>query len=341
MSINDFTGDVAAREAFDLDKILDKVAKLLAKAERTDNEAEAEAFRAGAEKLMNKYRLTEEEAYAANPEMKFAPARRMVRVCNYMSEHRDRYLNIFSNIASHTGIRMRYQYSNGGYVADCFGYEADLRYAEMLYSAAFLTFQSHVEPTWDDNLPEEENFFMLRASGMTRANIVKLAKKDRTAKDVAMEKRIQKAYERIAAERGVPVIAGRGVSRANYAEAYADGFKLQFARRLWAARDASDVSKAGALVLAGRAERVEEAFYTAHPGMRPQPKSTDVSTEVVWEDTRTEAQKLRDEKRWQREAEKRWQRAHSPEARAGQQMGKAAADSVPLQGIRSTGRIES
>jgi hypothetical protein len=65
------------------------------------------------------------------------------------------------------------------------------------------------------------------------------------------------------------MLSGRGVTGKAYRDQYAEQFVKTLHNRLWQARQAA--GSGGGLVLHGRAERIEEAFYTFYPNQRPKP----------------------------------------------------------------------
>lgn len=320
------------------DRILRIVQGLLAKAsDAAATPEEAEACHAKAHALMKKYAMAEEELRETQPDsLRAKPVVRVFRVCQYGSQFASKYASMVYAAAQHADVRMVTSYKNGDLLAHVVGYDADCRFAEMLFVSAFLVFQENLEPEFDPNASDELNSFRLRNAGKTRREIaVKLWGRE-VDRSVPAHQKVQKFYEAEAARRGITIVAGRGVSRAAFIKVYAESFVSKFSQRLYTARDASD-SDNGVLVLANRAERVTDAFYDAFPDMRP---STAVEVSEPWVDSRTEAQKARDERRYQKDAQARRDLHRSAAGRAGWAAGNAAADKIEISGVARAKRIE-
>lgn len=131
-------------------------------------------------------------------------------------------------------------------------------------------------------------------------------------------------------------MVGRNVNAKTYRAAYADAFVERFRSRLWQARNAAN-SDGGTLVIHGRAERVEEAFFTHFPQYRPQPQP-EVKEE---EKPAGKPKKGRQLKSWTAADEVRYQRMHnSPAAVRARAAGQAAADGVEVSRVAPTKRVE-
>lgn len=259
-----------------VDGILRKVQGLLAKAEHPNTgEAEAEAFRAKAEELMQRYRIEEHMLIqSGSGEMK--PVLMTWGVCSSSSEYYNTLYWLMSACAQHAGVAMTYKWGpdpdNGGrhsLLAQLVGYESDVRYAIMLYVTLHLTFSSRMEPKYDPNLSDEDNVYFLRNSGISRARIAVIMGWG-DMKDGPSHARVTKVYKQACAARGEdPLLVGRGNSLKAFKETYADTFVTTIRRRLYQMRTAAGTNNAGELVLADRKGRVQEAFYEFFPEMRP------------------------------------------------------------------------
>lgn len=130
-------------------------------------------------------------------------------------------------------------------------------------------------------------------------------------------------------------MAGRRVNAKAYREAYAMKFAEEFSWRLRQARDAAD-SAVGSLVSVERPKRVQEAFYTAFPHMRPQPPSEEEKADMT-----ASVSKPRKERRPTKADEMRSYRAfYSPTARAAQAAAETAASKVQLTRPQRATRVE-
>jgi hypothetical protein len=322
----------------------DKVRALLAKAESAlalGNNGEAASYQAKAEELMVKYRIAEEEALATDPGSS-APVWKTITVMEgWDGEMGPWYITAISCIVRHTGCRTRaYIGENDDTVADLVGYEGDVRFAEFLWTAVLLTFTTRINPTWDRNLPESENVYRLRNAGLERRVIADAAWGPGAGHVAANRSKIQRIYLRECARRGEePRATGLAHDTRTYREAYARTFVGHLNSRLMAARDAVD-SINGGVVLHGRADRVDEAFYVRYPHLRPSTPTEPVAPSAPCAKCTPERQcrKHRVTAAQMREYRRRYT---SASARAGAVNGRAAADDVNLvRGTTSAHRAE-
>lgn len=324
--------EAAAKRA----KMLDKVQKLLAKADDPAvTEAEAASFRAGAERIMREYRIAEEEAYQRGETDLSELIEIELQICRYRSDHLATFSDMFWYAARHAGVRSATRYREGYFVGVLVGFAPDVRYAEMLFLSASLEFAANMDPQRIDGEEERLTAYRFRNAGRTRREVAVMLWGYGVDRSVAAHQKVQRWYEEVAAERGTPIVAGRGVSRADYVKVYAAAFSSRFAQRLRLARDGSD-GIGGAVVLANRAERVDEEFYRRYPHLRP---STEVVSAEEYRDTRTEAQKARDARAAQKRADELRKLYASAAGRAGWSAGTAAADQVNISGVDAPERL--
>lgn len=326
-----------------------KIQALLATAESlADTNPEASAnYRAKAETLMREYRVAEEEALAQDIAASVPIKYDIVLSATRGGMDRHWYASIMRRIVDHCGIRAAYSYRDGDYalVATVVGYEGDVRYAEFLYTAAYLMFSTRVDPVWDDTLPEAENIWRLRNAGIERRKIADRAWGN--GYEAKARTKVQRIYLKECERRGEAARAtGLGHQTSVYREAYAQAFVTTLGRRLQMAREAAD-SVGGGLVLHGRSDRVDEAFYGHFPHMRPAaPTET-----VVVVDTEGECERCKKAKSghcrkhpaltWTKADEARWQaRNNSSSARAGQASGRAAAEGVVIRQTERATRLD-
>jgi hypothetical protein len=148
-------------------------------------------------------------------------------------------------------------------------------------------------------------------------------------------------YKAECAARGeTPALDGRGVQANLYRGHFASSFVDEFARRLRAARDAAD-SNGGALVLAGREERIREAFYTEFPRMRPKPQPADGAVAVRETAPATKRKGREPKPYWDTAAGRReFERHYSPTAEAARRAGVGAAQDVELDRVAPAKRVD-
>ena len=343
------------------------IGKLTAMAEDESLAREARAnYAEKAERLMREYRV-DEEFVISSGQAQVLPQRFEIVLVEYLGSYydnnfRDRYMEIWREISNHAGLKSHTEYRydrdddqavKNKIVAVGYGYEMDVRLAQFLWTAAHLTFATRVDVRVNTKLSDQENCYYMRGSGMERNDIAEqLWGSSRT--DGVAHGKVQRFYLAECSLRGeTPTVGGKGFQAARYREAYADGFTDQFGWRLRDARSAVD-AQSGGLVLHGRKERIEEAYYTEWEDRRPEPvdpaarEARRAANEARWaaddEERRIckesgrcsraksgECRKHRsyhatasDRQRWAREE-------NAPERKAGRAAGVAAASSVEFR----------
>jgi len=321
-------------------KILNRVAALISKAEdRAVTPEEAAAYRAKADQLMRQYRIEEEHLIASDP-IAVSPVIEELVLCEQRSDFSQDYINIMHAAAQHAGVRAQYMWTRrDGHtvlLATLVGYEGDVRMAAWIYSAARLVFVEKIEPAVDKMLTDEENIYRLRSAGITRRNVAwQLWELDTHAAHA----KVGAVYKAECAKRGeTPALDGRGISAALYRSQYAQGFSTALYWKLREARDAAD-SVGGPLVLHGRAERVDEAFYEAFPHLKPKAQPTEAEL-ALQESLPAKKSKAPRPRKWTQADEARFQRNHSPVAEAGRAAGQAAVRQVQIDRASNAQRVD-
>lgn len=320
---------------------LAKVRALLDTAESHENDWNPQAaatYRAKAHALMEKFQLEQEDLIAQDP-TSVVPILVKVNLCSYHTEYQQAYINLFYVVARHAGVRAAYQaerVAGQGYtvVAHAVGYESDIRYAEAIFTAARLVFAERLEPKVLRHLSEQENVYRLRSAGMERVRVADEVWGNRDKVNLA---KVGRMYKAECAKRGEkPALDGRGVTGKVYREQYASEFPWALDQRLRNARDAAG-QYGGGLVLHGRSERVDEAFYSHFPEYKPKPAVEQATSSDcgACKKTKHESGKCKDHR--PRPVTKadlaRYARMQSPAARAGRAAGTAAASHVQLDRV--------
>jgi hypothetical protein len=320
----------------DIDKMMNRIAGLLAKAESTEFPEEAKSLRAKAEELMRTYRIAEEQLIRESVSSG-APIWRDVPIASYESAWETSMSMMFWNIADHCGIKGVAEYVKidgaWSYVARVVGYEIDIRLAEMIFNSARLAFFAKLEPEFDPKASEVDNVYRLRGSGMDRQTV---ALKVFGQKGHAEGIKVGKIYREECERRGeIDAVSGRGFNANLYRTAYADSFRQTIRTRLRNAADAADAST-GALVLPEREARVNEALYTRYPKLRPETpeeraerKAKEAAAAAACPAKEEKAVDRR-RKAWTVADEAAWRRRNSPRAQAAREAGASAARSVDL-----------
>lgn len=321
----------------DVQKIMGRVTALLAKADSTEFPEEASALRAKAQELMQKYRLEEADLIAKNPGA-LTPVWVDFDLLTSFSEYQNFYLSLVHEAAAHAEVRYAHHidpYTSRVRVYAC-GFESDIRLFEWLVNSARLAFREKLEPDLDRSLSDEENIYRLRQAGVTRSRVAYLLWGS-DAKDGVAHGKVGRIYKEQCRLRGEqPALDGRGMSLGGYREAYAREFVVRFGARLEEARDGSMVL-GGALVLKGRAQAVEDAYYTRFPSLHPDARKAARERAVAQrggKPAKTRSWTQADERRWRRSTE-------GAAARAGRVAGAAAADAIEIDRTPRTGRIEA
>lgn len=317
-----------------------KIQALLAHAEDEGNSEEARAtYRAKAEELMREYQIAEEELLAEDPTAA-APITASMMASDYYSEFQYSYMDMFRAVANHTGVRVHFKGEKGAdgkYVinAKVVGYEGDVHYTEFPWTGVRLMFITRVDVRVNPELSDQLNAYFMRSSGLSRAQVA-TALWGSSPKDGVAHGKVQRLYLAECTARGEePRVQGRGVNAKTYREVYARSFAEALRRRLREARDAVDNIKGG-LVLHGRSERVDEAFYTLFPQYRPVPPEERLPAQPCEKCKTTKHDsgkcKMHRPRAWTQADEARWVRMNeSAAAEAGRAAGRRAADGVQIQ----------
>lgn len=316
---------------YNLDEIIKRVKNLLTRAEHESaSPSEAALCRHHAEKLMRVWRIKEETMLAEDPSS-VNPTSTVIWVSGYDTEFYVDLVALMSRIAHHSDVMMNLSFGRvdnqgpSGIIATLVGFEIDLHQAEWLFSSARLYFRSHLEPEIDPNLSEQENVYRLRRAGILRKDVALMMWSSNTP---SLRAKAQRLYIRECNARGeTPQLEGLATDAKTFRNAYAKGFVDRVSDRLRAARDAAD-SQGGVVVLAGRAQRVKEAFDKMFP---PAPRP-EVETPAK------PPRKYRGPTKAQMRAYER--ENYSPAARAGQGEGVTAANQVEIKRVDPTPRIE-
>jgi uncharacterized protein DUF2786 len=350
------TPEMQARKA-------EMIGKLIAMSEDDSLPEEArKSYAAKAERLMREYRIDEENVVSSGGAASTLPIAFNITLISgagryWQSEFQDEYVRIWKEISKHAELKshVTYQYDDAAgtraVVAVGYGYEIDIRLAQFLWTAAHLAFATRIDTKADKSLSDQENCYYMRGAGMERNDIAEMLWGSARTDGKAHGK-VQALYLAECAKRGEePMVGGRGFVAARYRKHYAEGFTDQFGWRLRDARNAID-AESGALVLKGRKERVEEAYWAAYPDKAPltpeERAAREAKTAAYWAEQEEEERKCKeygpcsraktgqcrkhrpyettvaDRQRWAREV-------NAPERSAGRRAGAAAASSVDFR----------
>ena len=259
-----------------LAKMLAKVQGLLAVAEDSATlPAAAENYRAQAQAIMTKYRIEEEEL--RQTKIASGTAAKPVTVTfGFMRGHSpylNHYYSMILSVMNHVGVRGQWKSTREAneetgrmesvYNMVMVGFDSDIQVAQMLYTNLRLTFSEKLEPKVDRSLSDLENVYRLRSAGIERGRIGEMMGWGDNA-----HIKVTNVYKKACAARGEdPKVVGRSLNVKTFRTSFADAFLSETQSRLWRMRTGAGDS--GALVLVGREEAVNEAFYEEFPDLRP------------------------------------------------------------------------
>lgn len=307
-----------------IDDTLRKIQALLDKADSTTFPEEAKTFRAKAEILMHKYRIEEAMLAKADP-VGIAPVWKDIVLCSLDNEWKDYLYSMFTAAARHMDVRYTTGWIDGSYVLHCVGYESDLRFMEALYASARVAFNGRLDPDVDPDASDQQNAYALRMAGWTGKSIA-LALWGTEEKSQRVKARKLFAKEATARGEDPSVLLGRDTNVKTFRMSYASGFISEYQYRLRAMRTERGEESTG-LVLAGRKEAVNEAFYERYPNYRPVKTSGSIGDgyETCAKCAKAKSGACRDHS---------WRRARAPKAQAfdsnAYASGRAAARDVDL-----------
>lgn len=282
-------------------KILEKVRLLLAHADGTPNETEAQTFREKAEALMTSYAIEmwqlaaadERDARGGKPEKRefdFAFGR--------STPFRSILVDLFNDVARHCRcvpvIRKVETYGPGSTIP-VIGLPSDLDYADLLFTTLLLQLMLQTDPQPSAELELGENVAMLREAGldwqmiarrMLNAGLLDETRFGRPEEDEQHRYRqrhrrhqpnwyartgskLGSAYRAYCQKTGRPVSY---VDQRRYRENFAEGFVHSVGHRLWALGNRAKKAEGGetmALVLRDIYEANQLAVFEFFPDLAP------------------------------------------------------------------------
>lgn len=253
--------------------ILRKVRALIAKADSTTFEGEAQVFRAKADELMVAYAI---EAFEVQPgEDKPKAIRRDFNIDWYWdSPFRSQLWSLFNRLAHHCRcVVVGAEYTRWAGLP-VIGMPADLDYFDFLITSLQLQMSKRLEPQVLPELTYDENLAMLKEAGLKWERVGELFRQagvpspaDRlTGK--AMNVAFREQYKAICKREN------RQPLRANpetYSRNFADGFVAKVTERLRQMRAANEAAAGDgkSLVLRDIRITVQEEMYNLFPHLRP------------------------------------------------------------------------
>jgi hypothetical protein len=150
------------------DDMLRKIQALLDKADSTDFGPERDAFRAKADDMMLKYSVEqyqlEEVRRARGEAVSLKPITKDIVVpWHKFAQHT---YDLLLSMSTVPGVRTLYRGWENGWRVTLIGFEVDVRYVEMLWTALRVQMLDMMEPSVDPDKSFDENVFLLRQAGM-------------------------------------------------------------------------------------------------------------------------------------------------------------------------------
>lgn len=259
-----------------IDDMLRKVQALLRKADHENTSAtEARTFRNKAEALMMRYRIDEAMLVEKGADS-VSPRWGWFTVSAQRSPYRYYYQDMAQQLLYHFDVRGVVNSTHRAGVVpydvaelrcDFVGFESDIRLVELLYTECMLAFQTRLEPGVDRSLTDEENVDRLRRAGMEWYRITNALWGETDHRFVVRARRL---FLKRAAATGEDVgdFLGMGNNMKVFRESYANGFVSEVKYRLYHMRMSRGAESQG-LMLAGRKEAIDAAFYERYPQYAP------------------------------------------------------------------------
>lgn len=166
------------------DRMLEKVRKLIAKAEGTDSTQEAEVYLEKAQELMLQHSISEAMLNASRPAEKRtkAEALEFFSIADYGTLIRYQLVSLASEVAGHFGCNivffgLRRGGARSNVSTTVVGMPSDLRSFQTLYTALMLDLVSRLQPRPDVSKSFAENVYILHDMGVKWREIANLMNK--------------------------------------------------------------------------------------------------------------------------------------------------------------------
>lgn len=246
------------------ESVLEKVRKLLDKADSTTFDAERDALIAKADALMITHAIEMHEIEENRSEANRAEEIILNKVRFGTTPIQSALVEMADNVAIHT--RCRIVIYGSGTAVGFVGFEGDAKYAEMLTTSLWMQMTAALEPKPDPELSIEENIIMLLQSGQNRRRVCELIGWE-YEKDHGKVSKIWRAHKEALGEEYTPRSRTHPIS---YARNFAMAFAEEIGHRLFEIRERrGDYDRkegdSVAIVLKDRRAQVSDAFDEMFP----------------------------------------------------------------------------
>ena len=320
------------------EKLLNRIRGLLAKAERTENEHEREAFYAHAQRLMDQHRIDMALLDLGGKSAVREAIRYMLQLG--WSEWTYHKWGILFHIADHCGV---VAVREPGDSVALIGMKDDIEMAELLYTLSVMEFDTRINPTWDPEKSFGANVKALQEAGKKWVEIAHIANRHGGNPKTGLPGSttdgswLKTAYRRECARVGEE--PRRQTQRHEaYRESFADSFKSTIWQRLERMRSSADEERGGSIdrlpAIMSAKDRVNAKLWELYPHLHPDAIAKARAERKAREAARLAAMTPQERLREQREYEKILARPsqRSLHDEAGWKAGHNAAKRVDLLG---------
>lgn len=256
----------------DREKILDKVAKLLAKAASTSFGPEALLYQQKADELMLEWAVEEFELSRRDPRnMAYQPELRKFKFATEIS-HNGVWQYVFRIMADFCRCKVAV---NNYSEATLVGYPGDLDYLEALQVTIQLHIVKTIFPKPDPTESEAANMYRLRMAGNNWDQCHQIMHNGEHSTK-SQRVRYTKIVGDYAKQHGLP--RNMTASQEGYRQQFVSAFAYRLRDRFAEIMQTQDEEHKYALVLRDRASDLDEFLWTQFPNLRPHPSDCDCDT---------------------------------------------------------------
>lgn len=339
------------------DKIIDKIAKLLAQAEHPNtSDVERDTFLAKADAMMLQHAIDEAQVRASqSPNERRKPVRVDVQLFDTNTVYGNKMRVIAGKVARVLGVSMAY--SSRENMCHLIGFSEDVSWMQMLFLNIQSNFVSKIRPRWNDELSLSENVAAFRESGVSWGDVSKIAHQHGAIDDYDRKGEFAQGDKLAALYKAHCKAKGTQPITITRHKAYRHTFTEAFTNRIMARLEEMQEARRGAssgfeVVLYDAAKAVEDMFYEEFPHLDPKMREEEMArlkeqqriadeAHALWLESLSPAELLRYEKQQAAEREKQtreneryWRRQDKLDADRwdgrGAVAGRAAADGVNL-----------
>lgn len=278
------------------ENVLRRVQAMLDKAASTEFAGERDTFLAKADEMMARFAIEEFELAQRDGtrQLSRAEARWVALHADGLQapyEVRVSLVNMMSFLVDLVGCRLgSYRYQDGERQVHVVGYPADLDYLQMLYINLQMHFLSTVTPKRDESLTDLQNYTRMRDAGMSTRDIwaamgwtweesynERNGQTHPSGATATLYRKLRKGYQELCRAEGREPV--RKAAKEGYFISFVQGYVGRIGQRILEMKQAREAASQGhELVLAGRANDLDEALWDLYPDRRPHPADCECDT---------------------------------------------------------------